>query len=566
MIPNDDPKLKEQLKKIWRESQERLVKTSATVQTGDYLDLTHAPIELDGLKLVEQSRAEEIGAVVFEHKGHKAALGAIHPDDPKVKALIDELKGKDFEVRIFVVSKESLEYALSFYQFIPKPGEDITSKVGIGAEEVSRLKKELVTVAKVGEALKAEFGANQIATKKIMEILLAGALNNRASDIHLESGEDNSKLRYRIDGVLQIVVEGIPERIYHLVVSRIKLLSNLRINISSEKQDGRFTIDLDGVNIEMRVSVVPAEFGEAIVMRILDPSAIRLSLTDMGIRPDDLAIMKEEINAPNGMILNTGPTGSGKTTTLYAFLRTIADSETKVITIEDPIEYHLDMIEQTQVNPARGYTFASGLSALMRQDPDAILVGEIRDKETADIAIQAALTGHLVFSTIHANSAAGAVPRLLALGVKANSIGPALNLAIAQRLVRRICKECRVAVESSDDFKAKVEAFYKTLPERAVRPKVEEVKVFNIKQEGDKKGCEKCNFSGYKGRVGIFELLRIDKEMEKLITETIGEATIEESAIKAGMVTMMQDGVLRVLSGETTFEEVEAVAGKIEGF
>ncbi|PIR88270.1 MAG: hypothetical protein COU10_00145 [Candidatus Harrisonbacteria bacterium CG10_big_fil_rev_8_21_14_0_10_45_28] len=566
MIPNDDLKLKEQLKKIWRESQERLVKTSATTQTGDYLDLTHAPIELDGLKLVDQARAEEAGAVVFEHKGHKAALGALHPDDPKVKALIDELKAKGFELRIFVVSKESLEYALSFYQFIPKRGEDIVSKVGIGAEEVSRLKKELVTVAKVGEALTAEFSANQIATKKIMEILLAGALNNRASDIHLESGEENSKLRYRIDGVLQIVVEGIPEKVYHLVVSRIKLLSNLRINISSEKQDGRFTIDLDGVNIEMRVSVVPAEFGEAIVMRILDPSAIRLSLTDMGIRPDDLEIMKEEINAPNGMILNTGPTGSGKTTTLYAFLRTIADSETKVITIEDPIEYHLDMIEQTQVNPARGYTFASGLSALMRQDPDAILVGEIRDKETADIAIQAALTGHLVFSTIHANSAAGAVPRLLALGVKANSIGPALNLAIAQRLVRRICKECRVAVESSDDFKTKVEAFYKTLPERAVRPKVEEIKIFNIKQDGDKKGCEKCNFSGYKGRVGIFELLRVDKEMEKLITETTGEATIEESAIKAGMVTMMQDGVLRVLSGETTFEEVEAVAGKIEGF
>jgi len=566
MVPNDDPKLKEQLQRFWRESQERLVKKSAGTQTGDYIDLTHAPIELDGLKLVEKERAENAGAVIFEHKGKKAALGALHPDDPEVKKLIDEFKGKGFDLRIFVISKESLEYALGFYEFIPKKGADITSKVDIEPEEVERLKKELITVEAVGKAFLAQVNANDFSTKRMMEVLLAGALTNRASDIHLESGEKGSKMRYRIDGILQTVAEDIPEGPYRLIVSRIKLLSNLRINVTSEKQDGRFTIGLSGVDIEMRVSVVPSEFGEAVVMRVLDPSAIQLSLTDLGIREDDLEIMKAEIQAPNGMILNTGPTGSGKTTTLYAFLRTIADSETKVITIEDPIEYHLPMIEQTQTNPARGYTFASGLSALMRQDPDAILVGEIRDKETADIAIQAALTGHLVFSTIHANSAAGSVPRLLDLGVKANSIGPALNLAIAQRLVRRLCKECKKQLEMNDEVRGKIEVFYKSLPERAVRPKIEEIQLFEPAKNGEKMGCEKCNFTGYKGRVGIFELLKINDDMEKFLTDTVGEVDIRELAIKQGMVTMVQDGVLRVLVGQTTFEEVEALRLKeVEG-
>jgi len=566
MVPNDDPKLKKQLEVLWRESQERLAQKKSTNQAGEYIDLTHAPIELAGLKLVEEERARRIGAVLFEHQTHKAALGVLDSESAEVKELVVELEGKGYKVKVFIISKESLNYALSFYEFIPRDGEQITSKVDIAPEEIERLKKELIGTSKVEEALKVEFGANQTSTKKIMEVILAGALTNRVSDIHLESGELASKLRYRIDGVLQTVTENIPEPVYHLIVSRIKLLSNLRINISSEKQDGRFTIDLGSVNIEMRISVVPAQFGEAVVMRVLDPSAIRLSLTDMGIRPDDLAIMQEEIKAPNGMILNTGPTGSGKTTTLYAFLRTIANSETKVITIEDPIEYHLDMIEQTQVNKARGYTFESGLSAMMRQDPDVILVGEIRDKETANIAIQAALTGHLVFSTLHTNSASGAIPRLLDLGVKANSIGPSLNLAIAQRLVRRVCVKCKVKVEISEEMMQRINAFIEALPERVARPRPEEIQMFEVKKDGDKKGCAECNFTGYKGRVGIFELLRIDNEMEKFITDKVGEVQIQEMAVKQGMVTLQQDGVLRVLTGETTFDEVEAVAGKISGF
>ena len=566
MVPNDDPKLKKQLERLWRESQERLVQKKSSQQTGEYIDLTHAPIELAGLKLIDEDRARKIGAVLFEHQTHKAGLGVLDSNSPEVKELITELEKKGYKVKIFLISKESLEYALSFYEFIPKDGQQITSKVDIEPAEVERLKKELIGAVKVEEALVAEFNANQLSTKKMMEIVLAGALTNRASDVHLESGKGMSKLRYRIDGVLQTVTEVIPEKIYHLIVSRIKLLSNLRINISREKQDGRFTIDLGEVEIEMRVSVVPAEFGEAIVMRVLDPGAIRLKLTDMGIRPDDLAIMNEEIKAPNGMILNTGPTGSGKTTTLYAFLKTIADSETKVITIEDPIEYHLEMIEQTQVNKASGYTFESGLSAMMRQDPDVILVGEIRDKETADIAIQAALTGHLVFSTLHTNSASGAVPRLLDLGVKANSVGPSLNLVIAQRLVRRICTECRVAVEISAEARQKIDVFINSLPERVARPKPEEISIYQAKKDGETAGCEKCNFTGYKGRVGIFELLKLDDEMERFITDKVGSVDIQELAVKKGMVTLQQDGTLRVLTGQTTFDEVEAVAGKIERF
>jgi type II secretory ATPase GspE/PulE/Tfp pilus assembly ATPase PilB-like protein len=429
----------------------------------------------------------------------------------------------------------------------------------VSAEKVAELEKELTSLQKVSEAVsKFLVGAPQ--TGEVINVVLAGALTNRASDVHFETADGgNARLRYRIDGVLQTVIEGIPKDLYHLILLRIKLLCNLRLNINTISQDGAFGIKLGNLEIELRVAISPSEFGEAIVMRILDPRSIQITMEQLGFRPDDLAIVKEELKAPNGMILNTGPTGSGKTTTLYAFLRTLATSEVKIITIEDPIEYHLAGIEQTQVNERVGYTFAGGLRSMMRQDPDMILVGEIRDQETAQIALQAALTGHVVFSTLHTNSSAGVIPRLLDLGAQPVSIGPALNLVIAQRLVRKLCEKCKVE-EGIASYKEKIAKFLEELPERVDKTPYQNVEKIFVAKDG---GCEACHSTGYKGRCGIYELLRIDDSFETLISGRAGEGEIEKFSKTKGIVLLQQDGILKVLAGLTSLEEVESVTGPI---
>ena len=321
--------------------------------------------------------------------------------------------------------------------------------------------------------------------------MFAGALAVHASDIHTEAGEKSSKIRFRVDGLLHDVYDNLPLIFYASFVSRVKLLSEMKINVRNEAQDGRFTINLAGKDIEMRVSVIPAEFGETIVMRVLDPSATMVGLPSLGLRADNLVIVKKALDRPNGLILNTGPTGSGKTTTLYAFLRSLNSPEMKIITLEDPIEYRIEGIEQTQVDEDAGYTFANGLRAIVRQDPDVILVGEIRDLETADIAMQSALTGHLVLSTLHTNDAVGAVPRLINLGVKAVSIGPALALVIAQRLVRVLCPECKKPMPIDDAMAANIKKLLDRLPAQVDRKPYENPTFFAPV------GCPKCNGLGF---------------------------------------------------------------------
>ena len=393
---------------------------------------------------------------------------------------------------------------------------------------------------------------------ELVDIIFSGAMANRASDVHFEPRKDSVLLRYRIDGILNDIFNKFDFSIYKGVVSRIKLLSNLKLNVKDEAQDGRFTIGLEGKDVEIRVAIAPSEFGEVVVMRILDPDAISLGLNDLGLRDDDLKIIEEQLNKPNGMVLNTGPTGSGKTTTLYAFLKHKLSSEIKIITIEDPIEYHLEGIQQTQVDDDAGYTFANGLRSMMRQDPDVILVGEIRDGETAEIAIQAALTGHLVFSTVHANSASAGIPRLLDLGVKAESLAPAINLFIAQRLVRKICKDCRMPEQLTDEMKLKIESYAKTFSQRVDVDKYLKNIVMHKPQ-----GCPKCNNTGYKGRIGVYELLIVTPIMQELITKKAGQLEIEKEVGKTDFVSMQQDGFLKAISGMTTLEEVEDVTGKI---
>lgn len=389
---------------------------------------------------------------------------------------------------------------------------------------------------------------------ELLGIIMGGAIKLDASDIHVEPMQNESKIRARIDGVLQDVVE-IDKETYETLLSRIKLLSKIKLNILDRPQDGRFSVFMGkDLTIEIRTSTLPAEYGESIVLRVLNPKSL-ISFEELGLRDDLFSLFKKEIKKPNGMIIITGPTGSGKTTTLYAFLKEIQNPEIKIITIEDPIEYHLKGISQTQVNPPKGYDFASGLQSIMRQDPDVILVGEIRDPKTAKIAIQAALTGHLVFSTLHTNDAAGTISRLVSLEGDLKNISPAINLAVAQRLVREVCKECRKMVPVSPSGLKDIKT---SLPARILK----EYKLTEKTKIPEATGCKYCNATGYRGRVGIFEAVLIDEKMEKFILKNPSIADFKEEAAKQGMLTMRQDGLIKVLEGKTTFEEVERVTGE----
>ena len=422
--------------------------------------------------------------------------------------------------------------------------------VELNAEVLSDIEKQIKNIADLKERL------TSLPITKVLDILIAGALKIKASDIHFEPEEKDIRLRYRLDGVLNDVVDFSPTG-YPGLLSRIKLLSGLKINVHDSPQDGRFTIRREDKDIEVRVSILPGAYGENIVMRILDPSTIKQKLEDLGMRKDVLEQIKKLLAKTTGAILTTGPTGSGKTTTLYAFIRHVNNPDVKVITIEDPIEYHIEGISQTQVDAAAGYTFAGGLRSIVRQDPDVILVGEIRDVETAEIAMQAALTGHLVFSTLHTNSSSGTIPRLIDLGVRPVTIAPAINAAMAQRLVRRLCQACKKKVKASAEELTLLKKYLGSLSKEISKPTLgESLELF----QADK--CKECNFTGYQGRVGIYEVFEIDSEMEKLILKSPPISEVQDLAEKKGMVTLLQDGLLKVAEGVTSVEEVMRVVGE----
>ncbi|KXB08224.1 hypothetical protein AKJ56_01650 [candidate division MSBL1 archaeon SCGC-AAA382N08] len=433
----------------------------------------------------------------------------------------------------------------------------MTGSVNIDPEEIKKLNEKINTLQDFSLTVK-NFENPRIS--QLLETFLGGAIALQASDIHLEPAEEASTFRIRIDGMLHAISKEISEKTHKSLVTRIKLLSNLKLNVHDTPQDGRFTINLPERDIEIRTSVIPSEYGETIVLRLLDPKALKINLEELGWRKDDLEIIKKEVDRPNGLILNTGPTGSGKTTTLYAFLRRKVKPEIKIITIEDPIEYHIEGISQTQVDKEAGYNFSNGLRSILRQDPDVILVGEIRDRETTDIALNASLTGHMVFSTLHTNHAVGAIPRLLDLGAKPNILAPAVSLIIAQRLVRKLCDKCKKSAEVSGEGKEEINEFLEGLPKRVDK---EEYKDFQI-YKADPEGCDACNHTGYKGRTSIFEIIPVTDKIEEKIYENPTEIELRELAKEQGTVFMQEDGVLKVLEGITDFQEVERLTGPIE--
>ncbi len=415
--------------------------------------------------------------------------------------------------------------------------------------------------SKIGELKERK----EATTSEFLETIFAGALFLKASDVHFEPSRNEIALRVRLDGLLYNI-SSIPLKTYKYLIGRVKVLAGLKINISDTAQDGRFTIfygqgtahGSSGLEIEIRTSINPSEFGESIVLRILNPEAIALEFEALGFREDDVDIALKELKKPNGAILVTGPTGSGKTTTLYAFLKKIRTSEKKIVTIEDPIEYHLSGVQQTQVDEQAGYTFENGLKSILRQDPDVILIGEIRDLPTAEIATHAALTGHLVFSTLHTNDAIGAIPRLIDLGINPQLIGPALNLIIAQRLLRRLCDNCKEEIEITKEISDKIRFFLEKLSARVNKGAYKSPKIYKSK------GCEECSGAGYKGRVGIYELFQVNRDFDNLLaSNNISESKIEEQAISQGFVYFQIDGILKALNGITSFDEIERITGPL---
>jgi len=545
--------LQEKLTELKREAEERKARQLAVKLNLPYLDLKIRPIESEALELIAEEKVKKGKLAAIKKQDKKIWLAVQEPDNQSAKKIIKELEKEGYQINLIVVSMASLLKAWAGYQRTAEPTKEITGKVEIASQTLERLQEEIKSLANIKEQIEKK-PVSQAST--IVELLLAGGLQTNAFDIHLEREADKINLRYRIDGLLQDVAFLSPE-IYHFVLNRLKLLAGLKLNVHDIAQDGRFTISLGKTDIEIRVSCLPSAYGENIVMRILNPKSIDLDMDELGLRPDLLKAIQKEIKKPDGMIITTGPTGSGKTTLLYSFIKKVNKPEVKIITLEDPIEYHLEGISQTQTEREKGYTFAKGLRAILRQDPDVILVGEIRDKETAKIAVQAALTGHLVFSTLHTNDAAGAIPRFLDLGLQASNLAASLNLIIAQRLVRKLCPDCRRAVSPSTEQLNKIKKALTGLPKQIKhKPINKKLKIYQAK------GCDQCNQTGYRGRIGVFEIIPIDQTMEKIIEPEVSHAKVLEKSGQQGLVSFRQDALLKVLEGITSLEEVERVLGE----
>ena len=546
----NEKKQEERLEELRAREEEQLAEMLAGKYGIDYVDLTSKSIDTDALRLVEekQARAAEIAAF---HKVNKQLFVAMRaPERPDALQAIENLTRLGYDVRRLIASRASLEHAWDRYHDISYATETEAGILTLSNETIQEMLQKLKVLADVKTEIQSHAGSKDThRISRVLEIMMAGGLSLGASDIHLEPQEDGVRMRYRLDGVL-IEVLNFDVPTYALISSRIKLLSGLKLNVKNAAQDGRFSIVVNQKEIEIRTSILPGSYAETIVMRILDPTTIALPMEALGFDKYLMDIFNREIAKPNGMILNTGPTGSGKTTTLYAFLSRVATPEIKIVTIEDPVEYHLNGIVQTQVS--KDYTFAAGLRSTLRQDPDVIMVGEIRDAEVASTAVHASLTGHLVFSTLHTNDAAGTFPRLIDMGVNADILGAAVTVAMAQRLVRRLCPVCRVPTPIGPEEKKLMEPLLRNIPHADELPA-------NKDTMWMPKGCDKCGGLGYKGRIAVVEVILMDHEIEECVRHTSSERDIWKAATHQKIRRMAQDGIVKVLQGVTSLDELGRV-------
>lgn len=541
------------LHKARRRSEEEEASQYAKKLGLPYIDLNIFPIDQENINFVPEGDANRYRLVVMKKMGREIKVATAEPENPDTLEFLKQLEEKEgLALELYVVSHTSLERGLENYKRVKLTDVLDLMRMNLSGKDLENFENELKSLVDLEKRIR------ELPVTEVLNVIIAGAMKLRASDIHFEPQKYGKvRLRYRIDGVLQTVAE-LPLNIYPTILSRIKMISGMMINVRDISQDGRFSIRLDEKNdMDVRVSILPGNFGESIVLRLLNMDTGELQVEKVGLEGLAYDRLVAESEKKQGMILNSGPTGSGKTTTLYAIINRINTPDKKVITIEDPIEYQIAGISQTQVEKERGYTFANGLRAIVRQDPDVVLVGEIRDEETAEIATHAALTGHLVLSTIHANSAAGTIPRLIDLGIKPSLITSSVNALIAQRLLRKLCPSCKEQYEPAEET---VDGLKKMLSIISPKSKIEVPK--QIKYLWRAKGCADCRGIGYKGRIGIFEILTLEDETKEMIEALASEDDIMKTALESGMITMEQDGVLKALEGETSLEELQRVTGK----
>jgi type IV pilus assembly protein PilB len=546
----NEKKQQERLDELRLKEEEQLAEVLSHKYSVDYVDLTSKSIDTDALRLIPEEQARKAEVAAFRKQNKLIMLAMRAPERDDALQAVKDIEGLGYQVRRFMVSRASLEHAWDRYHDISYATETEAGILTLSNETINEMLQKLKTIQDVKVEVSSHAGSKDShRISRVLEVIMAGALSIGASDIHMEPEETGVRMRYRLDGVLtEILMFDAPT--YQLISSRIKLLSGLKLNVKTAAQDGRFSIVVNQKEIEIRTSILPGAYAETIVMRVLDPTTIALPMESLGFDKYLMDIFDKEIAKPNGMILNTGPTGSGKTTTLYAFLRRVNEPGTKILTIEDPIEYHLPGIVQTQVS--RDYTFALGLRSTLRQDPDIIMVGEIRDSEVASTAVHAALTGHLVFSTLHTNDAAGTFPRLVDMGISPDILGASLTVAMAQRLVRRLCSHCREARPIEGEARKTMDTLLTNIPHPEELPE-------NKTQMWIPKGCEKCGGIGYKGRISIVEVILMDKIIEDAIRTTSSEHEIWKAAKHQNIRRMAQDGAVKILNGVTALDELGRV-------
>jgi type IV pilus assembly protein PilB len=546
-VATDDKEkqLKEKMSDIDIKEREQETVQKATSLGYPHIELLKFPVSHRALKAVPRDQAEVLKTVCFFLSQEQARVGAVDPTNPDVQQLVRELEAT-YRVKstLYGISEHSFRHVLSLYDKLPiiMP---ISKDVDIDANTLEAVQGDIQNFHTFEEKL------SQAPVTDVITYVFAGALALNASDVHVEAEEEKVVIRFRIDGVLYDAAE-LPKDVFAKLISRIKLVASLKINVTNQPQDGRFSIKKPGGDVDVRVSTIPTVFGESVVMRLLVQGKEGISFDQLGLRGEAYSLLMEQIKRPNGMIVTTGPTGSGKTTTLYAAMQELNKPGVKIVSLEDPVEYRIEGVNQSQIDLSKNYTFSTGLKSILRQDPDIAMVGEIRDLETANIAIQAALTGHLMMSTIHTNSASGAIPRFLSMGVKPFLLGPALNAVMGQRLVRKLNPALKQKVVLSDEEQARVDAILDSLPAHVKEEIKDTPREFYTAPERDEQGN-----LGYTGRIGIYEMFLVDEDIEEMvIVGNISEHTIQNAAIAKGMITMVQDGVLKALDGITSLDEV----------
>ena len=508
-------------------------------------------VSLKILELIPEETVKYYQMIPINKEDRLLEVGMVYPEDLKAREALKFLARQgNFDYRIYLITPTIFKNLLRRYSSLKK-------EVGVALEELEAKMKEEEIEIKPTAPVEFEKVAEEAPIAKMLNVIIRHAVEGNASDIHIEPTRDKLRVRFRSLGVLHSSLF-LPLKVHPAIVARIKIMCNLKIDETRIPQDGRFSLIIDNRPIDFRVSTFPTTLGEKVAIRVLDPATAIKNFEDLGFESWNLSVLKEGISRPYGLILSTGPTGSGKSTTLYAILRLLNKDEVNVVTLEDPAEYFIEGINQSQVRPEIGYTFASGLRQILRQDPNIIMVGEVRDEETASLVIHAALTGHIVLSTLHTSNAIGAIPRLIDMGIRPYLISPTLQLVIAQRLIRRLCDYCKEKVKPSPELEEFILKEIEKLPANVKNS----LKIEKPLMVYAARGCPHCAKTGFSGRVGVFEVLIMTPSLAEIILKTPSEAEIKKEADRQGMITMQQDAILKVLKGITTIEEALRVVAE----